>query len=178
MNKWLARFRRPQEATPSGTEVRNQPFAKGSSIEEDRKVSILDLEAEEDETRIRRKKRLQRRRSSNIRPLIRDLLSGEFLTQAGVTRNIPYLVFVSGLFLLYISMGYHFERIEREKMNALRKIEELNAEFKTLQADFEIRRHQSRLEMEMAERGLLQPKHPPHLLQADEVDLSQINPDM
>jgi len=178
MSNWLSRFRQPKKAAQSGPEVRNQPFAKGAAIEGDQKISILDVEAGEDEAGIRRKKQLQGRRSSNVRPLIRDLLSGEFLTQAGVTRNIPYLVFVSGLFLLYISMGYHFERIEREKMNALRKIEELNAEFKTLQADFEIRRHQSRLEVEMAEHGLHQPKHPPHLLQADEVDLSQINPDM
>lgn len=112
-------------------------------------------------------KRRVRVRTNGMGQVVRDLLSGEFLTQQGVTRNIPYLVFVSALFLLYIGMGYHFERIEREKVNARRKIEELNAEFKTLQADFEMRRQQSRLEAEMVNRGLVQPQEPPHLLQWD-----------
>lgn len=120
----------------------------------------------------------KRQRSNNIGPVIRDLLSGEFLTQEGVTRNIPYLAFVSGLFLLYISMGYHFERIEREKLNTRRKIEELNAEFKTLQADFEIRRQQSTLEADMADRGLIQPKTPPHLLQVNAADWKDFQHDL
>jgi hypothetical protein len=120
----------------------------------------------------------KKRRTSNIGPLIRDLLSGEFLTQEGVTRNIPYLGFVSFLFLIYIGIGYRFERIEREKLNARRKIEELNAEFKTLQADFEIRRHQSRLEADMADRGLMQPKSPPHLLQVTSADWKELNAEM
>ena len=120
----------------------------------------------------------KKRRTSNIGPLIRDLLSGEFLTQEGVTRNIPYLFFVCFLFLLYIGMGYRFERIEREKLNARRKIEELNAEFKTLQADFEIRRHQSRLEADMADRGLMQPKTPPQLLQVNTADWKDLNVEM
>ena len=35
------------------------------------------------------KKREQRRQKNSIAPLVRDLLSGEFLTREGVTRHIP-----------------------------------------------------------------------------------------
>lgn len=62
-------------------------------------------------------------------------------------------------------MGYQFERIEREKMKKKERIEELSAEFKTLQADFESRLQQSSVERNIADLGLIQPVEPPYLLE-------------
>jgi hypothetical protein len=102
------------------------------------------------------KVRAAKQKKNAIGPVIRDLLSGEFLTKEGVTRHIPYLLFISALFVVYIAMGYQFERIEREKMKKKERIEELSAEFKTLQADFE---------RNIANLGLIQPIEPPFLLE-------------
>lgn len=173
IGRWTIGRRSAQESSTAA-----EPERMETPLQNRRRKNVVgEIEAEE-EPKENEKKAGKKRRTSNIGPLVRDLLSGEFLTQQGVTRNIPYLAFVSGLFLLYISMGYYFERIEREKLNARRKIEELNAEFKTLQADFEIRRHQSRLEEDMAERGLMQPKTPPHLLQVTTADWKDLNDEM
>lgn len=173
IGRWTIGRRRAAQATTPDQERVESPVQNRR-----RKHIVGEISSDEEPKESDVKTGGKKRRSSNIGLLIRDLLSGEFLTQEGVTRNIPYLGFVSLLFLLYIGMGYQFERIEREKLNARRKIEELNAEFKTLQADFEIRRHQSRLEEDMAERGLVQPKTPPRLLQVTTADWKDIKSEM
>lgn len=111
------------------------------------------------------KKREQRRQKNAIAPLIRDLLSGEFLTREGVTRHIPYLLFISGLFIAYIAMGYQFERMERAKIQNKRHLQELSAEYKTIKAQFETQLQQSRVEQSIAKIGLNQPVEPPYLLE-------------
>jgi hypothetical protein len=93
------------------------------------------------------------------------LLSGEFLTREGVTRHIPYLLFISGLFIAYIAMGYQFERMERAKIQNKRHLQELSAEYKTIKAQFETQLQQSRVEQSIANIGLSQPVEPPYLLE-------------
>lgn len=110
------------------------------------------------------KTRKERREKNAIGPVFRDVLSGEFLTREGVTRHIPYLIFVSGLFIAYIAMGYQFERIERDKNKTKRQLEELGAEYKTLQAEFETQLQQSKVEESISALGLKQPVAPPYLL--------------
>jgi len=107
----------------------------------------------------------ERANRQSIAPVIRDILSGEFLTRDGVTRHIPYLIFVSGLFIAYIAMGYQFERMEREKLRTKRQLEELSAEYKTLKAKFETELQQSTVEHNIAELGLRQNVEPPFLLE-------------
>jgi hypothetical protein len=107
----------------------------------------------------------ERANRQSIAPVIRDILSGEFLTREGVTRHIPYLIFVSGLFIAYIAMGYQFERMEREKLRTKRQLEELSAEYKTLKATFETELQQSTVEQNIAELGLRQNVEPPFLLE-------------
>lgn len=111
------------------------------------------------------KKREQRRQKNSITPLIGDLLSGEFLTREGVTRHIPFLLFISGLFIAYIAMGYQFERMERAKIQNKRQLQELSAEYKTIKAQFETQLQQSRVEESIANIGLSQPVEPPFLLE-------------
>lgn len=112
------------------------------------------------------KKQAEKRRKNSIGVVIRDLLSGEFLTREGVTKHIPYLLFISFLFVAYIAMGYQFERLERQKLETKEELEELNAAFKTLQADFEGRLQQSSVEKNIADLGLTQPINPPFLLES------------
>lgn len=107
----------------------------------------------------------ERQNRQSIGPVIRDVLSGEFLTREGVTRHIPYLLFVSALFIAYIAMGYQFERIEREKLTTKRQLKELSAEFKTLKAEFETELQQSTVEQNIADLGLKQTVEPPFLLE-------------
>ena len=99
--------------------------------------------------------------------IFKDILSGKFLTSDGITSHIPYLLFVTSLFLVYISLGYKFENIEREKKRTERALEEVTSEYKTLRSELESILQQSRVESATAELGLQQPKSPPTLLKLD-----------
>ena len=99
--------------------------------------------------------------------IFKDILSGKFLTSDGITSHIPYLLFVTSLFLVYISLGYKFENIEREKKRTERALEEVTSEYKTLRSELESRLQQSRVESATADLGLQQPKSPPTLLKLD-----------
>lgn len=96
----------------------------------------------------------------------RRVFSGDFLAGDHVVAHIPYILFVSAMFIAYIALGYHFERTEREKQATRRQLDELSAEYKTLRAEYETLLQQSTLEARVAESGLALPKNPPILLEA------------
>ena len=99
--------------------------------------------------------------------IIKDIISGKFLTSEGITSHIPYLLFLTSLFLAYISLGYKFENIERDKMRTERALEEVVSEYKTLRSELESRLQQSRVESATSVLGLQQPISPPTLLKQD-----------
>ena len=99
--------------------------------------------------------------------IFKDIISGKFLTSEGITSHIPYLLFLTPLFLAYISLGYKFENIERDKMRTERALEEVVSEYKTLRSDLESRLQQSRVESATSVLGLQQPTSPPTLLKED-----------
>ena len=105
--------------------------------------------------------------NNSIGKFFRDILNGTFLTGDGITTHIPYLLFMCGIFLLYISLGYKFENIEREKMKTEHSLEEVTAEYKTLRSELESRLQQSRVESATAFLGLEQPMEQPILLEVD-----------
>ena len=99
--------------------------------------------------------------------IFKDIISGKFLTSEGITSHIPYLLFLTSLFLAYISLGYKFENIERDKMRTERALEEVVSEYKTLRSELESRLQQSRVESATTVLGLQQPISPPTLLKQD-----------
>lgn len=107
----------------------------------------------------------QKRKSSAWANQVRDLLSGEFLIREGALAQAPYLIFVSFLLVLYVSLGYYYEHLERERQTTERRLEELRAEFKTLQAEFESKLQQSQVERSMADLGLIQSVEAPYLIE-------------
>jgi len=54
---------------------------------------------------------------------LNSLLNGEFLTRDVVINHFPFILFLSGLFVVYISIGYSFEQTEREKVRVKRALE-------------------------------------------------------
>ena len=113
------------------------------------------------------KAKKQRADKNSFGKFFRDILNGTFLTGEGITTHIPYLLFLCGIFLMYISLGYKFENIEREKMKTEHTLEEVTAEYKTLRSELESRLQQSRVESATAVLGLEQPIEPPILLEVN-----------
>jgi len=116
-----------------------------------------------------RQEKATKKKSDNnsIGKFFRDILNGTFLTGDGITTHIPYLLFMCGIFLLYISLGYKFENIEREKVKTEYSLKEVTAEYKTLRSELESRLQQSRVVSATAFLGLEQPIEQPILLEVD-----------
>jgi len=116
----------------------------------------------------REKQRAKRRRDNQIGGLVREVLSGEILAREALVRQVPFLLFVSFLTILYLALGYQTERILREKQRTQDLLEEAIAVEKTLRSDFESQLQQSQLERSTAALGLEQPNSPPIVIRAEE----------
>ena len=111
-----------------------------------------------------REKRKRRRKENQIGGLIREVLSGDILAREALVKQVPFLLYLSLLTLLYLGMGYQTERVLREKQRTLDLLEEATAEEKTLRSDFEAQLQQSSLAKSTSALGLEQPTSPPILL--------------
>ena len=124
----------------------------------------------ENRAKVVEERKKKERETNSTGKIVRDIISGRFLTEEGMLDHIPYLFFVCVLFLVNISLGYVFEDIERDKARTKRQLEEVNSEYKTLMSDLEARLQQSRVETAIKDLGLEQPITQPILLEenADE----------
>jgi hypothetical protein len=183
--KWL--FRRDKKENPASGTVRGnkhltkeeknarieaQEMAKkaadeATKIATEKAKKARDLSNQKSERTRQEKAKKQRTDNNSIGKFFRDILNGTFLTGDGITTHIPYLLFMCGIFLMYISLGYKFENIEREKMKTEHALEEVTAEYKTLRSELESRLQQSRVESATAFLGLQQPIEPPVILEVD-----------
>ena len=63
---------------------------------------------------------------------MRDVVSGEFLSQAGVVKNLPFLLFMTFLMVVYIAYGYHVDNTVRAVAKQERLEEELYSKEQSL----------------------------------------------
>jgi hypothetical protein len=119
-------------------------------------------------TKVVAEQKEKRAENNSTGKILKDIISGKFLTGDGVVAHVPYLLFLCGLFLANISLGYKFENIELDKKNTKRALEEVNAEYKTMMSELESRLQQSRVESAIADMGLEQPMNPPILLEVND----------
>ncbi len=137
--------------------------AKAEKVKEAREKAARS--SAENRAKIVEEQRKKRAEANATGKILRDIISGRFLTGEGVIAHIPFLLFLCGIFLANISLGYKFENIERDKMKTKRALEEVNAEYKTLMSDLESRLQQSRVEEAIKDLGLEQPLSQPILLE-------------
>lgn len=96
------------------------------------------------------------------------LLNGEFLTKDGVIKHLPFILFLSGLFVVYISLGYSFEQTEREKVRVKRSLEDAMTEYKSLKSQLESKKQQSSVLDQIDEMDLTEPKTPPEFIEVSQ----------
>ena len=148
-------------------EMAKKAADEATKIATEKAKKARDLSNQKSERTRQEKAKKQRTDNNSIGKFFRDILNGTFLTGDGITTHIPYLLFMCGIFLMYISLGYKFENIEREKMKTEHALEEVTAEYKTLRSELESRLQQSRVESATAFLGLQQPIEPPVILEVD-----------
>lgn len=101
---------------------------------------------------------------------VKDLLGGNVLSKEVVTRQIPFLIFVSVAILLYIFNQYRGENVMRQIMALEKRVREMRAESVSTAFDLQEMSKQSEVTRMVTEQGLtlLEAKTPPFKIVMDE----------
>jgi hypothetical protein len=90
------------------------------------------------------------------------VLNGSFLTREHVLGNMPFILFVAGLMLCYIGYGYWTERTVRELERTRTELNEMRAEYLTIQARLDEAEQQSEVGEQIGAMGLEDSRVPPY----------------
>jgi hypothetical protein len=101
---------------------------------------------------------------------VKDLLGGNVLSREVVTRQIPFLLFVTTAILLYIFNQYRGENVMRRIMDLEKRVREMRAESVSTGFDLQELSKQSEVTRMVTEQGLplLEAKTPPYKIVLDE----------
>jgi len=117
--------------------------------------------------RIKEEKKESPRRNYVSRTL-NALLNGEFLTKDGVVKHLPFLFFLTLLFILNISWIYYSENTIRDLSRTKKDLEELQSEYNTVSSKLESKKRQSSVAKDISNLGLKESTEPPIQLEAPE----------
>ncbi len=106
----------------------------------------------------------------NINTPIKHVVSGEFLSTSGVVKNLPFLLFVTLLMILYISYGYYVDGTVHQYSKEEKKAEELYSELQSLMEVFDQESLQSKIADEVKVFGLYESKYPPKVVGREKVN--------
>lgn len=99
-------------------------------------------------------------RFNPLRPL-QDLLNGRFLSGPVFIRQLPFLLYLCFLALVYIAYGYFTESTVKQIYSVDAELKELKAEYLTSQAELQLIRQQSNIAEAIKELGLEESTTPP-----------------
>ena len=118
------------------------------------------MTAEEKDTKQVVKHKRTRKES---RGLIRDIINGTILTREGFVKQLPFILFLSLLAIIYIANRYHEEKIVREISRLQHEIKKLKSEQISITSDLMLKSKQSEVIKLVQEQGLelQEPVEPP-----------------
>ena len=85
---------------------------------------------------------------------LKGVLDGSLLARDVVAKQLPYIVFITFLAVIYIGNRYHAEKIVRETSRIQKEINELRAESITIAAELMDMSRQSEVEKIVNQKGL------------------------
>ena len=103
---------------------------------------------------------------------LKELLDGSVLTTKLVTKQLPFLVFLTFLAIVYIGNRYNAEKVVRQTVFLQKRIKELKAESVSISAKLMDISKQSEVSKLISERGLdlIESVEPPKRLIITEED--------
>ncbi len=101
---------------------------------------------------------------------IRNAVSGEIFTQEGFLKNLPFILFLSFLGVLYIGNGYSAIGTIRRLAKTNMELKELRSEYITLKSELNFKSKQSQVEERAAHYGIQQSKNPPLKIELTETE--------
>ncbi len=90
-----------------------------------------------------------------------QIISGNILTRDSIVNQVPYVLYLSLLAVLYIGYGYYAEKTVRELDKEDTLLKEIKSEYTTTSTKLEVLRQQSKVAEEIARMGLEESRVPP-----------------
>ncbi len=102
----------------------------------------------------------KQKKRSVAQPLF-DLLNGRFLSRPKFLDQLPFMLFLCGMAILYIAYGYFTESTVKQIYRVDAELKELKAEYLTSQSSLQQIRQQSNIAEAIKEIGLTESVTPP-----------------
>jgi len=96
------------------------------------------------------------------RKRVQEFLAGDYLSREWVIGNLPYLLFVTILAILYIGNTYYAEKTFQETEHLKSELKELRYQFITTKSALMFQSRQSKISAKAQEYGLKETSLPPY----------------
>lgn len=90
-----------------------------------------------------------------------QVLDGTFLTKENFMQLLPFVFFLTGLAIVYISNSYYAEKTIRNISNMNTELKELRSEFITTKSELMFRSKQSEVANSVSDLGIIESRMPP-----------------
>ena len=97
---------------------------------------------------------LHNEQAESKKVLLRDLVDGRILTRYIVVKQLPYILFLVFLAIIYIGNRYNAEKVVRETTKLQERLEELRSETFTIESNLVNLSKQSKVANDVKKRGL------------------------
>lgn len=96
----------------------------------------------------------KKKKKESRRGLLKDIIDGSVLTRTNVLKQLPFVLFLTFLAILYIANRYHAEKILRESVSLQNEIKELRSEEITTASELMYNSKQSEVLKMVEKKGL------------------------
>lgn len=93
--------------------------------------------------------------------LVIQVITGNILTRDSIVNQMPFMLYLSLLAVMYIGYGYYGEKTIRELDKVDRQLKEIKSEYTTTSTKLEVLRQQSKVAEEIEKMGLEESRVPP-----------------
>jgi hypothetical protein len=88
----------------------------------------------------------------------------KYFNYQNIVKNIPFILFLSGLAIVYIYNGHYADKLIRKISKAERNVRELEYEYKTIKSDVIFRSKPTEMIKAMEPMGLKELNEPPQVI--------------
>jgi len=116
-------------------------------------------------------KKTKAKRKGVLAKGLSSVFSGTFLTNQKTIKNMPFIVFLACIALLYISNGYYADDKIRQVNKLTNQLKELRTEYIFTKSELMFASKQSEVAKAAEKLGLKEPVVPPFIIKADSSEL-------
>lgn len=96
---------------------------------------------------------------------MKQVVSGDFLMDGLITRNLPFLLYITLLMILYVAYGYYVDNSIRSLVTEEKRAEELYSELQSLMEVYDQKSLQSKVAKDVNSYELYEAKDPPRIIE-------------